>query len=491
MNVRATPVETNPVITASSYILAHVPNMVRYGSKPIREIQDQGDGFWEKARRRLRDFEASVAYPPNQAFIGNLSPEDLWEIPRPWYENPVPSAERWGSFGEIMPELEFLGLLKWVDQFHLISLSPWAAASSREALAKHPLLGSLDLSPIGQGVEEDKLLKKVQSEQALPLFLGERLAGAVRRDHDRDESLTASVLLENLSVKATGVLAARHLFKNRGLKPAEVDFILSCSEEAVGDRYNRGGGGMAKAIGETVRCVNSTGCDIKAFCAGSQYAILHAAALVKSGVFSRVMVVAGGSFAKLGMKFMGHLKAGVPILEDVLGGLGFMIEPDDQKSPVIRMDSVGKHDIGAASSNQAIMESLVVKPLERLGLGITEVDRYSVELHNPEITEPAGSGNVPRTNYRLIGAIAAIRGEIERTQVEEFERKYGLPGFSPTQGHIPASVPYIGHALKGIRKGKLRRVMFVAKGSLFLGRMTQLSDGISYIVERNPALNAG
>jgi hypothetical protein len=28
--------------------------------------------------------------------------------------------------------------------------------------------------------------------------------------------------------------------------------------------------------------------------------------------------------------------------------------------------------------------------------------------------------------------------------------------------------------------------MFTGKGSLFLGRMTQLSDGVSLILERNP-----
>ncbi|MBW2306709.1 MAG: glycine reductase [Deltaproteobacteria bacterium] len=481
----------NPVITATSYILAHVPHMVQYGSKPVREIHDRGDGLWNQVCRSLRGFDAAVAYPPNQVFIGNLSPEDLWEIPRPWYENAPGPAKRWGPFGEIMPEPEFLGLMRWVDQFKLISLTPWAATSSRAALAEHPLLSSLDLSGIDDGVEEDTILQKVQNEGSIPLYLGDRLAGAVRRDHDADETLTASVLLENLSVKATGVLAALHLLKNRGMEPTDVEFLLSCSEEAVGDRYNRGGGAMAKAIGETAGCVNATGCDIKAFCAGSQYAILHAAALVKSGVFSRVMVVAGGSFAKLGMKFLGHLRAGVPILEDVLGGIGFMIEADDGMSPVIRMDSVGKHDIGAASSAQAIMESLVVRPLERLGLGIMDVDRYSVELHNPEITEPAGSGNVARTNFRLIGAMAAIRGEIGRADIDEFERKRGMPGFSPTQGHIPASVPYLGHAVRNIRNGYLRRAMFVAKGSLFLGRMTQLSDGISYLIERNPALDTG
>ena len=30
--------------------------------------------------------------------------------------------------------------------------------------------------------------------------------------------------------------------------------------------------------------------------------------------------------------------------------------------------------------------------------------------------------------------------------------------------------------------------MLLAKGSLFLGRMTQMSDGISFLLERNPRL---
>ncbi len=32
----------------------------------------------------------------------------------------------------------------------------------------------------------------------------------------------------------------------------------------------------------------------------------------------------------------------------------------------------------------------------------------------------------------------------------------------------------------------MERAMFLAKGSLFLGRMTQMSDGMSFILEANP-----
>jgi betaine reductase len=37
----------------------------------------------------------------------------------------------------------------------------------------------------------------------------------------------------------------------------------------------------------------------------------------------------------------------------------------------------------------------------------------------------------------------------------------------------------------GLRDGSLQRVMLLAKGSLFLGRMTQMADGMSFLLERN------
>jgi betaine reductase len=58
-------------------------------------------------------------------------------------------------------------------------------------------------------------------------------------------------------------------------------------------------------------------------------------------------------------------------------------------------------------------------------------------------------------------------------------------GFSPTQGHVASAMPFMGHALDGLRSGNLRYSMFLAKGSLFLGRMTHLSDGESFILQSN------
>ena len=58
-------------------------------------------------------------------------------------------------------------------------------------------------------------------------------------------------------------------------------------------------------------------------------------------------------------------------------------------------------------------------------------------------------------------------------------------GFSTTQGHIASAVPVLGHAVRKMKEGKMDRALFLAKGSLFLGRMTQLADGISFILEKN------
>jgi betaine reductase len=78
-----------------------------------------------------------------------------------------------------------------------------------------------------------------------------------------------------------------------------------------------------------------------------------------------------------------------------------------------------------------------------------------------------------------------MQGQLKREDIDAFEKKYGMPGFSPTQGHIPSAVPYLGHAREAILKGELENAMFIGKGSLFLAKMTNLSDGMSFIIEKN------
>jgi betaine reductase len=320
---------------------------------------------------------------------------------------------------------------------------------------------------------------------ALALHCGDRLVGAFEHGHEEDANLLAEVLLENLAAKVTAAHSLRSVLHTLHIDRGEIDYVISCSEEAVGDRYNRGGGNLAKAIAEDVGCENASGSDIKAFCAGPMYAMVHGASLIQAGIASKVAVVAGGSLAKLGMKFESHLKKAVPILEDVLGSFAAILAPAKPGQPSIRLDSVAFHPVRAGASPQAMAESLAERPLAKLGLKLTDVDRYGVELHNPEITVPSGSGDVPRTNYLTLAALAVMRGQIQKSEMEDFVRNRGMLGYAPTQGHIPSAIVYLGHAMENLRAGKIRQALLIAKGSLFLGRMTQLSDGCSFLVDRN------
>jgi betaine reductase len=196
-------------------------------------------------------------------------------------------------------------------------------------------------------------------------------------------------------------------------------------------------------------------------------------------------VVAGGSLAKLGMKFESHLKKNMPVLEDVLGSFAAILAPVKPGQTSLRLDSVAFHPVRAGSTPQAMAESLAEAPLAKLGLKLTDIDRYGVELHNPEITVPSGSGDVPRTNYLTLAALAVMRGQIQKNGMEDFVRQRGMLGYAPTQGHIPSAIVYLGHAMNALREGTIRHALLMAKGSLFLGRMTQLSDGCSFLIDRN------
>lgn len=470
-----------PALLHASYMLTHAPDLVRYGSKPRRELPRRPE-LADQLQSALRPWEAARVYAPNQVFIGNLTPDDLRAMPQPWRDHPVTEAADEGAFGRLMPQAGLYGLMKAADDFNLIVLSADMAEEARAALEGVPGLG--DRRSKIEGANEAELGRLVEDEAGLPLFHAGRLAGFLRQAHPDDDSLKAEVLLENLACKATAVLALGAALSDGPVPPEQVDYLFNTGEEAVGDRYQRGAGSLAKAIAEVVGCVNATGIDLKAFCASPVHGLIIAAGLIQAGVFEHMVVMGGGSLAKLGMKFLGHLESGAPVLEDMLGSMAFVLGPSNGRDPEIRLDGIGKHPIGAGSSPKAIYQALVLDPLSRIGLKMTDVDRYAVELHNPEITLAAGGGDVPLTNYRTLAALAVLNHEIERDEIDKFATERGMPGFAPTQGHIPAGVPYLGHARRAMLAGELQRVMVVAKGSLFLGRMTQLVDGASFILER-------
>ena len=428
-------------IVGASLTLQHVPDLVRYGSKPRREQERL-----PQIQAALRSFSDAVDYAPNQVFIGNAEPDILRDIARPWWGSSPPGDPR-GVFGDIMDQATFYELLAELDQFELVRLK------------EEPRPGEL------------------------PLYDGDEVVGAFAPAHASDESLTAHVLLENLACKAGAVHATRHLLATSGVDPTSIPYVIGAGEEAIGDRYQRGGGNLGKAIAEAAGITEASGCDIKAFCAAPIHALVVAGALVSSGVYDRVAVVAGGALGKLGMKFEGALEHDLPILEDVLAGMAILVGTPDEGGPRIRMDAVGRHRVAAGSSQQALLEDIVGAPLAAMRRTISDIDRYATELHNPEITESSGGGDVPDRNYRMLAGLGVVRGDLTKDELVPFVRSHGLPGFSPTQGHIASAIPWLPHALRAFERGELHTTMLMAKGSLFLGRMTRLWDGASITLE--------
>jgi betaine reductase len=481
----------NPVIQSSAYCLAHVPDLVRFGSKPNREIA-LNPSYAQHLRVLRRSFNEALVYPPNQTFIGNLSPEALGRMARPWYASGYDDANRNGPFGEIIDQDLFYAALVRANVLAppLIQLTDTAGPPLRRRLETHPVFAGL-----GGGWHEApaaRIRSELSRTKAIALMTDDQLRGLVRRDGRAegrdDDNLDARTLLEGLCAKTSGALAVMHLLRQADLPATEVDYLISCGEEAVGDRYQRGGGGMAKAIGELTGCVNASGMDVKNFCAGPASALITAGALVKAGIYEHVVVVGGGSLAKLGMKSPAFLAQDLPVLDDCLASTAFLVTGDDGESPLLRLDkgAVGRATIGSSISDEAVYRDLIEKPLRALDLTMGDVDRYAPELHNPEIMQHSGSGDVVHKNYRMIAAMAVLAGAIEKADMSAFIERVGMPGFAPTQGHIPSGVPYIGHAAAAMQRGELSRVMVLAKASLFLNRLTELYDGVSFLLEAQP-----
>lgn len=475
-----------PVIKAAANVMVHCPNMMmEHGTTLTQEkAKNPGSDYLKSIGNFVRSYEESVAYAPNQVFIGNMKPSDLAKVTSPWYKNPVePKPD--GKFGVIMPEVDFFGVMKICDRFELVELCSEAAPVIKAKLQAAEIFSEAQLAVLDKSLPASEIQVLVDKHTALGLYDEGKLMGCVREAHESDPNLSAHVVFENLVSKASGALAMKMLFKKNRIDPADIDYIIETSEEAVGDMNQRGGGNMAKACGEVAGCINATGIDMRGFCAGPAHGIVNASALVQSGIFKNVVVMAGGSTAKLGMNSRDHVNKEVPVLEDMVAGYAVLISENDGISPVIRTDIIGKHKISSGSAPQAVIQAIVVDPLIANGLKITDIDLYSPELQNPEITVPAGAGDVPLANYKMIGAMAVKRGEIEKAELLNFTGKHGVSGFAPTQGHIPSGVPIIGHVLTAMQAGELQRVMVIGKGSLFLGRMTDLFDGISFIIEKN------
>ena len=61
--------------------------------------------------RHLRDFPAATAYAPHQVYIGNIAPDELSDLPKPWYEKLIEGATPQGRFGDLVDQDQVLCML--------------------------------------------------------------------------------------------------------------------------------------------------------------------------------------------------------------------------------------------------------------------------------------------------------------------------------------------------------------------------------------------
>ena len=477
----------NSVIKGSSYILVHAPDMVLHNgtTQTTEKIVNPESDYLKAIPSHLRSFEDAVGYIANQTYIGNVRPEELAKVELPWYDKIDKEADRFGRFGEIMPQEEFLFLVQASDMFEVVKLDKNFVAKHRSAFENNPIITEDIVARLNDGVDFEEVESLVLNEHAEGLYSDGKLIGCIKKAHDLDVNLNAHVMHENLMSKASSVLALLYAVRNTGISKEDVEYVIDCSEEACGDMNQRGGGNFAKAAAETAGLVNATGSDTRGFCAAPVHAIVKAASLVKAGAYKTVIVTSGGSTAKLGMNGKDHVKKELPILEDCIGGFAVVITENDGVSPEINLEMIGRHTVGTGSSPQIVTSSLVTHSLDKFGMKIADIDKYSPEMQNPDITKPAGAGDVPLSNFKMIGALAAKRGEMTPKDLPAFIEKHGLVGWAPTQGHIPSGVPYIGFGSEDIMAGKIKNAMIIGKGSLFLGRMTNLFDGVSFVIQAN------
>ena len=475
------------VIKGTGYVLAHTPDMVlENGSTQQQEriVNPEGE-YLKELPKHLRSWEQVLSYWPNQVYIGNKTPDELRDVPQPWCDNECDVNYRYGKYGQMMPQDEFYLLIQASDVFDLVHLEKGFVAATKEAFAANKVITDEIVARIKEGDDIEAIKNFVENEGAEPMFQNQELVGCICRAHEIDVNLSSHTMLENLVSKASSVLALLTAIDNAGIKADDVQYVIDCCEEACGDVLQRGGGNFAKAAAEIAGLANATGSDARGFCAGPSHAMIEAAALVQSGAFDTVIVTAGGCTAKLGMNGKSHVEKGLPALEDMIGGFAIVVTADDGVNPAINLNLIGRHTVGTGSAPQQVVQSLVYNPLEAAGMAITDIDRFSPEMQNPDITKPAGAGDVPEANYKMIAALGVKKGAIEKKEMPAFIKERGIMGFAPTQGHIPSGVPSIGFVRDSILAGDIKNTMIIGKGSLFLGRLTNLFDGVSFVIEAN------
>ena len=71
----------NSVLKAAGYILAHTPDMVIHNgtTQTTERVVNPDSKYLKVLKDHIRTYDEVIKYPPNQAYIGNITPQQLKE----------------------------------------------------------------------------------------------------------------------------------------------------------------------------------------------------------------------------------------------------------------------------------------------------------------------------------------------------------------------------------------------------------------------------
>ena len=144
------------VIKGAGYILVHTPDMVLHNgtTQTTERIVNPESEYLKELPSHIRSFDQALSYWPNQVYIGNKHPDQLAEVAQPWCDKTCDVNDRFGPFGQIMPQEEFLLLMQACDVFGLVKLEQGFVNAHRAALAANPIMDESILARIPEAQTE-------------------------------------------------------------------------------------------------------------------------------------------------------------------------------------------------------------------------------------------------------------------------------------------------------------------------------------------------
>jgi hypothetical protein len=185
------------VIKGAGYVLVHTPDMVIHNgtTQTTERIVNPDGDYLKELPKHIRSFEQALSYYTNQTYIGNVTPDELAAVEQPWADKVCPKNERYGQFGQMMPQEEFLLLLQACDVFELVKMDKEFVAAHKPALAANKVMEDHILARVNDGVDYAEIEKDVNENGAEGLYHNGKLVGCVNRAHDIDANLSAHVML--------------------------------------------------------------------------------------------------------------------------------------------------------------------------------------------------------------------------------------------------------------------------------------------------------